>query len=357
MSGAVTRRATRWAAGGLAVAVLAAGCGTVTAASSSATTTPPPVELSAAVNALGSSDALTLTAQLSGTPSPTTRGAAERRHTPAAARRVQFLRSSAIRLELRSATGKALTAAGATGAVGSLLVDATLLHAGTPEVELRSVGTTIYLRLDAAGLAALTGRPAAPLGARLAQLPPALAAGTRTLLAGGWVAVPLAPLLPFLPTVAPASGPARGPAAVRQQLLHLLASAVSVRRVSSSPSGDVLVATANTRTLATGLLAALHQALPAGFLGARLPSASSVPSRPLEIMAVVRSGQLRQVSIDLSQLRPGAAATAHPLLLVVTVSPTTPPIAAPAAFTTVDVTNLLTSLLRHAGGMSSLPLS
>lgn len=357
MSGAVTRRASRWAAGGLVVAMLTAACGTVNAATSAGATTSPAVELSAAVNALGRSDALTLTAQLAGTLPMATRGAAQSRHTPAAARRLQLIRSSALRLELRSAAGKALGALPATSPPGALLVDAALLNAGTPEVELRSVGTTLYLRLDAAGLAALTGRPATHLGARLAHLPPALASGARTLLAGGWIAVPLAPLLPFLHTRTAPAGSAGG-AAVRQQLLQLLARAVSVRRVSSSPGGDVFVASANTRTLATGLLAALHQAVPGGgFLGARLPNPASVPSRPLVIMAVVHDGQLRQISIDLSQLRPGAATTGRPLLLVVTVNPTAPSITAPSAFTTVDVANLLTSLLLHAKAGSSLPLS
>ncbi len=336
------RRGVRAAAALGALALLLTACGPPPAR----TTPPPRQELVAGLAALGHSSALTVTAHLDATAAELTALAqASGHHSPASLQAAQLLATGSVRLELRTANGAALDAQGQHRGLAARLaathVDLSVRGDGATLAELRAVGTTVYVRADAARIATLLHANLAALSARLAGAPAALTDAVGAVLAGRWIALPLGSQLPG---AASSTGPS--PRQLDQRLLAALGSAVSVRRTGSSGGTDHLVVTTSTSRLRQALLGTLRGLLPANPLLSKLASARA-SARPVTVQVDVRAGVLTGMSLDLVQFASAAdraRLAGVTLPLQVDFATTAPPITAPSQATTVDLSTVVRGL-------------
>ncbi|HET6908393.1 MAG TPA: hypothetical protein VFH54_03560 [Mycobacteriales bacterium] len=234
------------------------------------------------------------------------------------------------------------------GQLGSHPDDATarfaLLEHGVPMIEAVLADRRAYLRVDARTLLGLAGHSA--LYRQLVAESAALPAAGQALLAGRWIALPIAATGPTGADTRTELPVGAATSAATKAFGQSLANAFTVTRVSGNASGAHLRITMNTRQLITSVLGALSTATPAGALGAALTSSSAAgPNRQIVADAWIHHGLLTRVTFDLGQFASAATAGTRPhVALDLRLSATAKPIAVPAAATQVASHDLLALL-------------
>jgi hypothetical protein len=331
-------------AGGVALALVAAGCGSGGAQAGKS----PSAELDAAITNLSHSPAVTATLRLNVTAAQLEAiGSSTGSPIPAAA--AQLMAGADITVAEQSANGAALSSACGLGQTNA---EVSVQLAGANLIDLRTVGKTLYARADVHRLLAITHTSASALTRAQGQLPAGLSF-VHVVLAGRWVSLDLAQVQGLAGGLAGSTNMANTGCRESKALYSALLHAVTVTQMKT---GNELLLTTSSRRLVRAIGSALAT-LPGGSaLSGRLGRASSLPNRTIQLQATVSDDTLSVLSVDLAQFGPAAdraKLNGQKLPLVLTFTTTAPTIAAPSGATPVNLGALLSLLGSRLGGSAS----
>jgi len=219
-------------------------------------------------------------------------------------------------------------------------LDLQVVAGGSPLVELRSVGDTLYIHGDVRGILTLIGKP--NVYANLKTETKSMPSFVQAAINGQWVSLPAATLssLASLTGGGTSSAPPGGGPKLLADLRRAIDKDMTVTKAGADSRGTHYVMHADTATLAADLQSAVTDAIPGGStLSGRLPK--NVKHQNFTFDAWVKGGALSELSINLLQFGDTSKVPSGTTLpLTITFAKTGNDISAPTGAAPVDITQL-----------------